>query len=241
MEFDETDSEAEQGQDDNNSQDLEQDLDQDQEDMEGYDQDNEYEEDEGVKTKARAAAADAAYYDYYGEPKVILLPLRLSSSVANIIYLCRQSKRFCLEENLLKTKLPLSLGTTSTWSSGRLARSITCFDCTVLMFYYQNLSYLHCSYVSADYISSERMGKSRLQKFIQKITSTDEDLEPFNADYLEIDRILAQRRRPSDNAIQYLVKWKSLGYNEVSWEDQEDVRVLSCLQYKHLFYIHISH
>lgn len=75
------------------------------------------------------------------------------------------------------------------------------------------------------------MGKSRLQKFIQKINSSDEDQEPFNADYLEIDRILAQRRRPSDGAIQYLVKWKSLNYNEVSWENQEDIRVLPSLNY----------
>eukprot|EP00026_Physarum_polycephalum_P000102 Phypoly_transcript_00102.p1 GENE.Phypoly_transcript_00102~~Phypoly_transcript_00102.p1 ORF type:complete len:2164 (+),score=408.47 Phypoly_transcript_00102:294-6785(+) len=90
---------------------------------------------------------------------------------------------------------------------------------------WKNLSYLHCSYVSAEFIGGERMGKSRLQKFIQKISQQDEDeREPFNPDYTEVDRILDQQRSPVDNSIQYLVKWKSLGYNELSWESQEEIR-----------------
>ena len=75
------------------------------------------------------------------------------------------------------------------------------------------------------------MGRSRLQKFIQKISATDEDVEPFNPNYIEVDRVLAQRKDPLDNnttTVQYLVKWKSLNYNELSWEDQEDIRVIAC-------------
>ncbi|XP_017596661.1 PREDICTED: chromodomain-helicase-DNA-binding protein 8-like [Corvus brachyrhynchos] len=54
-----------------------------------------------------------------------------------------------------------------------------------------------------------------------------EDEEPFNPDYVEVDRILDESHSvDKDNGepvVYYLVKWCSLPYEDSTWELQEDV------------------
>lgn len=54
-----------------------------------------------------------------------------------------------------------------------------------------------------------------------------EDEEPFNPDYVEVDRILDESHSvDKDNGepvIYYLVKWCSLPYEDSTWELKEDV------------------
>ncbi|XP_031470735.1 chromodomain-helicase-DNA-binding protein 8-like [Phasianus colchicus] len=54
-----------------------------------------------------------------------------------------------------------------------------------------------------------------------------EDEEPFNPDYVEVDRILDESHSvDKDNGepvVYYLVKWCSLPYEDSTWELKEDV------------------
>jgi chromodomain-helicase-DNA-binding protein 7 len=54
-----------------------------------------------------------------------------------------------------------------------------------------------------------------------------DDDEPFNPDYVEVDRILdvAVTTEPStgEDVTHYLVLWRSLPYEESTWELEQDV------------------
>lgn len=73
-------------------------------------------------------------------------------------------------------------------------------------------------------IEEERMGKNKLIKFLKTYTPLEDDEEAYNADFIEIDRILSQGKGP-DGRMQYLVKWKSMSYADSTWEFQEDINV----------------
>jgi chromodomain-helicase-DNA-binding protein 4 len=54
-----------------------------------------------------------------------------------------------------------------------------------------------------------------------KTWNTEEDRLPIRAEWTTVDRILDTRNHGV--AIEYLVKWKDLGYDEVTWEVEDDV------------------
>lgn len=55
----------------------------------------------------------------------------------------------------------------------------------------------------------------------------DEDEELFNPDYVEVDRVLEESKTVDPNTQEevthYLVKWRSLPYEDSTWELQQDV------------------
>jgi chromodomain-helicase-DNA-binding protein 7 len=94
---------------------------------------------------------------------------------------------------------------------------------------WSNKSYIHCSWLPVDDVLSTPGGESALKKF--KRRSSDEELsssssipslltiasEELNSNWFQVDRVIA-----FENG-QYLVKWKSLPYDQASWENEADI------------------
>ena len=51
--------------------------------------------------------------------------------------------------------------------------------------------------------------------------------EPFNPDYIEVDRILDMSETEEDGktVVHYLVKWNALPYEDATWELEDDVDI----------------
>ncbi|XP_059586405.1 chromodomain-helicase-DNA-binding protein 8 isoform X3 [Alligator mississippiensis] len=96
---------------------------------------------------------------------------------------------------------------------------------------YKNYSYLHCEWATIDQLEKDKRIHQKLKRFKTKMTQMrhffHEDEEPFNPDYVEVDRILDESHSiDKDNGepvIYYLVKWCSLPYEDSTWELKEDV------------------
>jgi len=68
-----------------------------------------------------------------------------------------------------------------------------------------------------------------------------EEDELFNAEYTEVERVLAESRIPSPEdspdepeSIHYLVKWRQLPYEDATWELEQDVDRVKIEQYTRL-------
>ncbi|XP_075767962.1 chromodomain-helicase-DNA-binding protein 8-like, partial [Pelodiscus sinensis] len=96
---------------------------------------------------------------------------------------------------------------------------------------YKNYSYLHCEWATIAQLEKDKRIHQKLKRFKTKMTQMrhffHEDEEPFNPDYVEVDRILDESHSiDKDNGepvIYYLVKWCSLPYEDSTWELKEDV------------------
>ncbi|KAH8939040.1 hypothetical protein BDL97_15G016300 [Sphagnum fallax] len=95
---------------------------------------------------------------------------------------------------------------------------------------WKSMSYLHCSWVMASDVEKGmkhfpglRMKLNYFQRQLEasKTWNTEEDRLPIRAEWTTVDRILDTRNHGV--AIEYLVKWKDLGYDEVTWEVEDDV------------------
>lgn len=60
--------------------------------------------------------------------------------------------------------------------------------------------------------------------------------DPFNPDYVEVDRVLDVTEHTDPNTGEtikhYLVKWRSLQYEDSTWEIQDDVDPAKIKQYE---------
>lgn len=96
---------------------------------------------------------------------------------------------------------------------------------------YKNYSYLHTEWATAEKLlkGDKRFdGKAKRYKIKHESLGifANIDNEPFNPDYTVADRVLdmATQTEASGEAVtHYLVKWKSLPYEDSTWELQEDV------------------
>uniref|UniRef100_A0A8C4I5P1 Chromodomain helicase DNA binding protein 8 n=1 Tax=Dicentrarchus labrax TaxID=13489 RepID=A0A8C4I5P1_DICLA len=96
---------------------------------------------------------------------------------------------------------------------------------------YKNYSYLHCEWASLEQLEKDKRIHQKLKRFKTKHAQMrllfQEEEEPFNPDYVEVDRILdVSHSVDKDNGepvIYYLVKWCSLPYEDATWELKEDV------------------
>ncbi|XP_069735241.1 chromodomain-helicase-DNA-binding protein 8 isoform X2 [Phaenicophaeus curvirostris] len=96
---------------------------------------------------------------------------------------------------------------------------------------YKNYSYLHCEWATISQLEKDKRIHQKLKRFKTKMTQMrhffHEDEEPFNPDYVEVDRILDESHSvDKDNGepvVYYLVKWCSLPYEDSTWELKEDV------------------
>ncbi|XP_009693029.1 PREDICTED: chromodomain-helicase-DNA-binding protein 8, partial [Cariama cristata] len=107
---------------------------------------------------------------------------------------------------------------------------------------YKNYSYLHCEWATIDQLEKDKRIHQKLKRFKTKMTQMrhffHEDEEPFNPDYVEVDRILDESHSiDKDNGepvIYYLVKWCSLPYEDSTWELKEDVDEGKIMEFKRI-------
>uniref|UniRef100_A0A672KZZ6 Chromodomain-helicase-DNA-binding protein 8 n=1 Tax=Sinocyclocheilus grahami TaxID=75366 RepID=A0A672KZZ6_SINGR len=96
---------------------------------------------------------------------------------------------------------------------------------------YKNYSYMHCEWASLEQLERDKRIHQKLKRFKTKQAQMrnifQEDEEPFNPDYVEVDRILDESHSvDKDNGelvVYYLVKWCSLPYEDATWELKEDI------------------
>uniref|UniRef100_A0AAR2K7X2 DNA helicase n=1 Tax=Pygocentrus nattereri TaxID=42514 RepID=A0AAR2K7X2_PYGNA len=96
---------------------------------------------------------------------------------------------------------------------------------------YKNYSYLHCEWASMEQLERDKRIHQKLKRFKTKQAQMrhifHEDEEPFNPDYVEVDRILDESisvdKDNGEPVVYYLVKWCSLPYEDATWELKEDV------------------
>lgn len=97
---------------------------------------------------------------------------------------------------------------------------------------YRNFSYLHCEWRTEDeLLKGDKRVSNKIRRFQQKqsqqfniFENIEED--PFNPDFVEVDRILDCSEHTDDegNTVKhYLAKWKSLPYEDSTWELEEDI------------------
>lgn len=87
---------------------------------------------------------------------------------------------------------------------------------------YKNKAYIHCQWKSqCDLEAGDRRATAKLKRFHQKrahSSDQDED-EQFNSDFVIVERVLDANKLEGKDFV--LVKWKSLPYEEVTWEKIE--------------------
>ncbi|CAB1326523.1 unnamed protein product [Coregonus sp. 'balchen'] len=92
-------------------------------------------------------------------------------------------------------------------------------------------SYMHCEWATLEQLERDKRIHQKLKRFKTKHAQMrhllQEEEEPFNPDYVEVDRILDESNSvDKDNGepvVYYLVKWCSLPYEDATWELREDV------------------
>ncbi|XP_075685073.1 chromodomain-helicase-DNA-binding protein 8 isoform X1 [Rhinoderma darwinii] len=107
---------------------------------------------------------------------------------------------------------------------------------------YKNYSYLHCEWATIQQLERDKRIHQKLKRFKAKMAQMrhfmPEDEEPFNPDYVEVDRILDESHSvDKDNGepvVYYLVKWCSLPYEDSTWELKEDVDDEKVGEFKHI-------
>ncbi|KAK2964236.1 putative Chromodomain-helicase-DNA-binding protein [Blattamonas nauphoetae] len=124
---------------------------------------------------------------------------------------------------------------------------------------WKDTSYIHCTWISFQDLAVDRHWKMKYRTFQKKmreriqenykrttsgdVDAVEEEFEPFNPEYVEVDRILAEEEEvdpswiapehddnnPEEMKIdppmikQYLVKWKGLQYSDATMEWADDV------------------
>uniref|UniRef100_W5MK45 Chromodomain helicase DNA binding protein 9 n=1 Tax=Lepisosteus oculatus TaxID=7918 RepID=W5MK45_LEPOC len=97
---------------------------------------------------------------------------------------------------------------------------------------YKNYSYLHCEWATEQQLVKDKRIQQKIKRFKIKQAQrahffADMEEEPFNPDYVEVDRVLevsyCKDKDTGEPVVYYLVKWCSLPYEDSTWELKEDV------------------
>ncbi|XP_069740637.1 chromodomain-helicase-DNA-binding protein 6 isoform X3 [Narcine bancroftii] len=108
---------------------------------------------------------------------------------------------------------------------------------------YRNYSYLHCKWATVEELQKDKRIHQKIKRFRAKQAQmknllVEPDEEPFNPDYIEVDRILDVAHtidsETSEPVTHYLVKWCSLPYEESTWELVEDIDPAKIQEYEDL-------
>uniref|UniRef100_A0A8C6YGF6 Chromodomain helicase DNA binding protein 9 n=1 Tax=Naja naja TaxID=35670 RepID=A0A8C6YGF6_NAJNA len=91
-------------------------------------------------------------------------------------------------------------------------------------------SYLHCEWATEQQLLKDKRIQQKIKRFklrqAQRAHFFMEE-EPFNPDYIEVDRVLevsfCEDKDTGEHVTYYLVKWCSLPYEDSTWELKEDV------------------
>uniref|UniRef100_A0A667YIK5 Chromodomain helicase DNA binding protein 7 n=1 Tax=Myripristis murdjan TaxID=586833 RepID=A0A667YIK5_9TELE len=94
----------------------------------------------------------------------------------------------------------------------------------------RHISYLHCRWADVEELEKDKRIHQKVRRFKakQQLNSfiTEMDDEPFNPDYVEVDRVLDVSESTDENGetvTLYLVKWCSLPYEDSTWELKADI------------------
>lgn len=107
---------------------------------------------------------------------------------------------------------------------------------------YKNFSYLHCEWRTIEELEpfdkriSQKVRRFKLKRSQENaFLQLDED-DLFNPDYVEVEKVLdeSEGKDGEETVLQYLVKWRGLGYDEATWEASGDVDPNKIEQYKKL-------
>ncbi|KJH46678.1 chromo' (CHRromatin Organization MOdifier) domain protein [Dictyocaulus viviparus] len=86
-------------------------------------------------------------------------------------------------------------------------------------------AYVHCEWKTLKELEEiDKRALAKVKRFRQKKSHSNNDLddEDFNSDYTVVDRVVDIGK--GDDGLEYaLVKWKSLAYDEVTWEPIESI------------------
>uniref|UniRef100_A0AAQ4QGG2 Chromodomain helicase DNA binding protein 7 n=1 Tax=Gasterosteus aculeatus aculeatus TaxID=481459 RepID=A0AAQ4QGG2_GASAC len=95
---------------------------------------------------------------------------------------------------------------------------------------FKGFSYLHCRWADLEELEKDKRIHQKVKRFRakQQLNSfiAEMDDEPFNPDYVEVDRVLDISESPDENGetvTLYLVKWCSLPYEDSTWELKADI------------------
>uniref|UniRef100_UPI00398E7DC2 chromodomain-helicase-DNA-binding protein 6 n=1 Tax=Pristiophorus japonicus TaxID=55135 RepID=UPI00398E7DC2 len=108
---------------------------------------------------------------------------------------------------------------------------------------YRNYSYLHCKWATVEELQKDKRIHQKIKRFRTKRAQmknlfVESEEEPFNPDYIEVDRILDVAHtidsETSEPVTHYLVKWCSLPYEESTWELVEDIDPVKIQEYENL-------
>uniref|UniRef100_A0A8C1ZB59 Chromodomain helicase DNA binding protein 9 n=1 Tax=Cyprinus carpio TaxID=7962 RepID=A0A8C1ZB59_CYPCA len=100
---------------------------------------------------------------------------------------------------------------------------------------YKNYSYLHCEWATEQHLEKDKRIQQKIKRF--KIKQAQKE-EPFNPDYVEVDRVLevsyCEDKDTGEPVVYYLVKWCSLPYEDSTWELKDDVDQTKIKEFKKL-------
>uniref|UniRef100_A0A8C7VSA0 Chromodomain helicase DNA binding protein 9 n=1 Tax=Oncorhynchus mykiss TaxID=8022 RepID=A0A8C7VSA0_ONCMY len=93
---------------------------------------------------------------------------------------------------------------------------------------YKNYSYLHCEWAVEQQLEKDKRIQQKIKRFKIKQAQRAHFFEdPFNPDYVEVDRVLevsyCEDKDTGEQVVYYLVKWCSLPYEDSTWELKGDV------------------
>uniref|UniRef100_A0A8C7WK60 Chromodomain helicase DNA binding protein 7 n=1 Tax=Oncorhynchus mykiss TaxID=8022 RepID=A0A8C7WK60_ONCMY len=95
---------------------------------------------------------------------------------------------------------------------------------------FKSFSYLHCRWADLEELEKDKRIHQKVKRFRAKQALptfvTEMDDEPFNPDYVEVDRVLDVSESTDENGEPvklYLVKWCSLPYEDITWELKADI------------------
>lgn len=98
---------------------------------------------------------------------------------------------------------------------------------------YKSFSYLHCEWkTEEELMKGDKRVNAKIKRYKQKLSNNANifefiEEEPFNPDYIEVDRVLdkSEVTDPTTGKVthNYLVKWRSLPYDEATWELVDDI------------------
>uniref|UniRef100_A0A7N6C214 DNA helicase n=1 Tax=Anabas testudineus TaxID=64144 RepID=A0A7N6C214_ANATE len=87
-------------------------------------------------------------------------------------------------------------------------------------------SYLHCRWADLEELEKDKRIHQKVKRFRAKQQLNNFITEPFNPDYVEVDRVLDVSESTDENGEMvtlYLVKWCSLPYEDSTWELKADI------------------
>uniref|UniRef100_A0AAR2JK17 DNA helicase n=1 Tax=Pygocentrus nattereri TaxID=42514 RepID=A0AAR2JK17_PYGNA len=109
---------------------------------------------------------------------------------------------------------------------------VTPYLCCLVYVKWTRVSYLHCEWATEQQLVKDKRIQQKIKRFKIKQAQrahffADMEEDPFNPDYVEVDRVLevsyCEDKDTGEPVVYYLVKWCSLPYEDSTWELKEDV------------------